>query len=866
MAEVTPMMKQYLEIKEANKDAILFFRLGDFYEMFFDDAILMSKELELTLTGKDCGLDERAPMCGIPFHAADTYLARLIKKGYKVAICEQVEDPKQAKGLVKREIVRMVTPGTVTDTLMLDEKNNNYICSIYKLNNSYGLCFSDVSTGEISCTEFLGADSFFNLLDELARIKPSEVIVNELMQKNENEINVIKKKFGIYISKLTDDFFDRENAIKLLKEKIDDFTEDNEKWSMAYTATGAMLKYLTEIQKANLEHINHLEIYESSKFMKIDLSTRRNLELTETMRDKKKKGTLLWVMDSTNTAMGARLMHSFVDRPLIDVEKINNRLNAVEVLKDNPILRSDIVEKLDKIYDIERLTGKIVYGSANARDLVALKLSLKSLPELEELLTNIDNKLLKELNEEIDLLSDVTNLIEEAIIDEAPITTKEGGIIKTGYNEEVDKLRYIGTNGKSVIAELEAKEREKTGIKNLKIAYNKVFGYYIEVTRSYFDLVPQNYIRKQTLADKERYIIEELKELEETITSAEEKIIALEYEIFSKVRSYIALQVERLQKTAISIANIDVLVGLAEIAEKNNYVKPIVDECGIIDIKNGRHPVVEKCISDGEFVPNDTFLDFDDNKINIITGPNMAGKSTYMRQVALITLMAQIGSFVPADYAKIGVTDRIFTRVGASDDLAMGQSTFMVEMSEVANILNNATSKSLVILDEIGRGTSTFDGLSIAWAVVEHISSKIHSRTLFATHYHELTELENKIEGVKNYCISVKEKGEDVIFLRKILRGGADGSYGIHVAKLAGVPYAVVNRAKEVMKELEDNDISKKKIKDTKKSAPVFGQVDMFNLKGAKIADELERLDLNGVTPIDALNILYKLKDELPRN
>jgi len=866
MAEVTPMMKQYLEIKEANKDAILFFRLGDFYEMFFDDAILMSKELELTLTGKDCGLDERAPMCGIPFHAADTYLARLIKKGYKVAICEQVEDPKQAKGLVKREIVRMVTPGTVTDILMLDEKNNNYICSIYKLSNSYGLCFSDVSTGEISCTEFLGSDSFFNLLDELARIKPSEVIINELMEKSENEINVIKKKFGIYVSKLTDDFFDRENAVKLLKEKIDDFNEDNEKWSMAYVSVGAMLKYLTEIQKANLEHINHLEVYESSKFMKIDLSTRRNLELTETMRDKKKKGTLLWVMDSTNTAMGARLMHSFVDRPLIDVEKINSRLNAVEVLKDNPILRSDIIEKLDKIYDIERLTGKIVYGSANARDLVALKLSLKALPELKELLANIDDELLNELNHEIDLLSDVTNLIEKAIIDEAPITTKEGGIIKTGYNEEVDKLRYIGTNGKSVIAELEAKEREKTGIKNLKIAYNKVFGYYIEVTRSYFDLVPETYIRKQTLADKERYIIEELKELEETITSAEEKIIALEYEIFSQVRNYIALQVERLQKTAISIANIDVLVGLADIAEKNNYVKPIVDECGIIDIKNGRHPVVEKCISDGEFVPNDTFLDFDDNKINIITGPNMAGKSTYMRQVALITLMAQIGSFVPADYAKIGITDRIFTRVGASDDLAMGQSTFMVEMSEVANILNNATSKSLVILDEIGRGTSTFDGLSIAWAVVEHISSKIHSRTLFATHYHELTELENKIEGVKNYCISVKEKGEDVIFLRKILRGGADGSYGIHVAKLAGVPYAVVNRAKEVMKELEDNDISKKQTKETKKSAPVFGQVDIFNLKGAKIADELERLDLNGVTPIDALNILYKLKDELPRN
>ena len=864
MAEVTPMMRQYLDIKEANKDAILFFRLGDFYEMFFDDAIKMSKELELTLTGKDCGLEERAPMCGIPFHAVDTYISRLIKKGYKVAICEQTEDPKLAKGLVKREIVKMITPGTVTDAIMLDEKNNNYICAVYKLSNGFGFSSADVSTGEMSCTEFIGVNSFFNLLDEIGRIKPSEMVVNNIMFNTLYEIDAIKKRFGLYVSNLEDDFFDKNTAISALNSKIDNFSEEKNKFSMAYIAAGALLKYLSEIQKANLEHINHLEVYESDKFMKIDIATRRNLEITETMRDKNKKGSLLWVLDSTNTAMGARLLHSWLDRPLISVDRIKERLNAVEVLKNNPILRSDIIEKLDKIYDIERLTGRVVYGSANARDLVALKMSLSVLPELKELLSGIDDELIKKLVAGIDLSTDVVELIEKAIVDEPPITTKEGGLIKTGYNEEVDKLKYVSTNGKSIIAEMEAREREKTGIKNLKITFNKVFGYYIEVTRSYFDLVPKEYIRKQTLVDKERYIIQELKDLEETITGAEEKVISLEYDLFCEVRNYVATQVERLQKTASMIANIDVLTSLADIAEKNNYVKPVIDDCGIIDIKDGRHPVVEKCIASGEFVPNDTFLDFEDNKINIITGPNMAGKSTYMRQVALITLMAQVGSFVPASYAKIGIADRIFTRVGASDDLAMGQSTFMVEMSEVANILNNATSNSLVILDEIGRGTSTFDGLSIAWAVVEHISEEIHARTLFATHYHELTELENKIEGVKNYYISVKEKGEDVIFLRKILRGGADSSYGIHVAKLAGVPYAVVNRAKEVMKQLEDADISKKNTKDINKSSPINGQVDMFNLKGVKIADELEKLELNGVTPIDALNILYKLKEELP--
>lgn len=860
---MTPMMKQYLQMKEENKDSILFFRLGDFYEMFFDDAVLVSRELELTLTGRDCGQEERAPMCGIPYHAAETYISRLVKKGYKVAICEQMEDPRLAKGLVKREIIRVVTPGTVMESIMLDEKNNNYICAIYKLGINFGLASADVTTGEISCTEFLGGGSFMSLIDEMARIKPSEIVVNSALFYEENEIGTIRKRFSSFTSMAEDSFFDRGDAINLIKKHIDNFTENKERFSLAYIATGALFRYLSEIQKANLEHINNLEVYESEKYMSIDIATRRNLEITETMRDKARRGTLLWVVDNTNTAMGARMLHSWLERPLIDVDKITKRHDAVEVLKNDPILRSDVIEKLNKIYDIERLSGRIVYGSANGRDMVALKLSLKRLPEVKEILAKFDNPLLRELNDNLELAEDVVDIIEKAIVDEPPITTKEGNIIKTGYNEEVDSLRYAGTNGKSIIAEIEAREREKTGIKNLKVSFNKVFGYYIEVTKSYFDLVPDTYIRKQTLTDKERYITDELKKIEETILGAEEKIVILEYELFCRVREYVATQVEKLQRIASIIAQIDTLTALAQTAEKNGYVKPIVDNSGIIEIKDGRHPVVEKCLSAGEFVPNDTFLDFEENEIDILTGPNMAGKSTYMRQVALIVLLAQIGSFVPASFARIGVADKIFTRVGASDDLAMGQSTFMVEMTEVANILNNATSRSLVILDEIGRGTSTFDGLSIAWAVVEHISEKLKSRTLFATHYHELTELENKITGVKNYCISVKEKGDDVIFLRKIIRGGADGSYGVHVAKLAGVPFAVVNRAKEVLKQLEDADISKRHTKDIKKSNAVVGQVDMFNYKGTKIATELEKLDLNGVTPIDALNILYKLKEQL---
>lgn len=862
MAEVTPMMKQYLEIKNANKDSILFFRLGDFYEMFFDDAVLVSKELELTLTGKDCGLDERAPMCGIPYHAVEGYLVRLIKKGYKVAICEQVEDPKMAKGIVKREIVRVVTPGTVTESVMLDENKNNYIATIYKVGMYIGFAFADVTTGELMCTEFTGVNGLINLVDELARLSPSELIVNQSFFESA-DINYIKQRFNSYITPISDEHFNREEAINRIKIKVTNFEDESKVPSVGIIATGTLLMYLEEIQKSNLEHINKLNVYNAERFMSIDLSTRRNLEITETMREKSRKGTLIWVMDATKTAMGARMLRSFVERPLIDVNKINERLNSVEILKNNPILRSDIADSLNKIYDIERLIGKIVYGSANARDLVALKLSLMQLPELKQLLITIDDELISKLTENLDLVEEIKDLIDKSIIDDPPITIKEGGIIKKGYNSEVDRLREAGTNGKTWLAELESSEREKTGIKNLKISFNKVFGYYIEVTKSNLSMVPDYYIRKQTLTTGERYIIPELKEMEDTILGAEEKIVVLEYDLFNEIRKIISKEIERLQKTASVIANIDALTSLAEIAEKNNYVKPLVDDGEIIEIKEGRHPVIEKMMSDGEFIANDTLLDLTENTINIITGPNMAGKSTYMRQVALITMMAQIGSFVPAEFAHIGVVDKVFTRVGASDDLAMGQSTFMVEMVEVANILNNATKRSLVVLDEIGRGTSTFDGLSIAWAVIEHISENIGARTLFATHYHEITELENKIENVKNYCISVKEKGEDVIFLRKILRGGADGSYGIHVAKLAGVPYAVINRAKEVLKQLEDADISKKSMKDIKKSQVVVGQVDLFNMKGTAIASELEKLDLNGVTPIDALNILYRLKEKL---
>ena len=856
---LTPMMQQYVNIKEQYKDAILLFRLGDFYEMFFEDAVIASRELELTLTGKDCGLEERAPMCGVPFHAVEPYIAKLIDKGYKVAIGEQVEDPKMAKGIVKREITRVVTPGTVTENTMLQDDKNNYIVAIYKLSNEYGLAVSDISTGEFSATQFNEENNFIRLIDELARIKPKEIVVNDLLMKDEKAISILKARFNAFISLEQD--YSRENSREAIKDIQTNVDMENR--PLAQIACGALLSYLEDTQKVSLNHINKIEFYNSSEYMVLDISTRRNLEISETMRERAKRGTLLWVLDKTNTSMGARLLRQWIERPLINQLTLQNRIDAVDEFKSNSILRAELIEHLKKIYDIERLLSKMVYGNANARDMLALKCSLYQIPDLQSLLKSVDSDMLQSLQLGLDELNDVADLIEKSIAEDVPITIKEGGIIKEGYNEEVDKLRYAKTNAKEFLARLENEEREKTGIKTLKVGFNKVFGYYIEVTKSNYSLVPDNYVRKQTLANCERYITQELKEMEDSILGAEEKLVDLEYNLFVQVREYVANQIERIQKTASIIANLDVLSSLAEVAQINNYVKPEYNKEGKIEIREGRHPVVERTLNDIEFVPNDTVLDLADDNINIITGPNMAGKSTYMRQVALIVLMAQIGSFVPAEYANIGIVDRIFTRVGASDDLAMGQSTFMVEMSEVAGILNNATQNSLVILDEIGRGTSTFDGLSIAWAVVEHISEKIKARTLFATHYHELTDLEGKLEGVKNYCISVKEKGEDIIFLRKIIRGGADGSYGIHVAKLAGVPYAVVNRAKAILKNLDETNVSKRNTVKVTKNTPPVGQFDMFNYKLGALAEELDKINLDGVTPLDALNILYKLKDKI---
>ncbi len=865
MAEFSPMMQHYLATKEEYKDCILFYRLGDFYEMFFDDAITASRELELTLTGKDCGQEERAPMCGIPFHAADVYISRLIGKGYKVAICEQLEDPRYAKGIVKRDVIRVVTPGTVIESNMLDEKKNNYIMSIYKNGLFFGMSVCDISTGDFLSAQIKQSNNFSKLLDEMSRYSPAEVVVNEMMYASLEEINKIKERFECYISKLNDTEF--EDEYELLNTNYDILIEgkkleDVEDKKLAIISSNGLINYLKDTQKIKLEHINKINIYNIEKYMSIDMNTRRNLELTEKMRDKAKKGTLLWVLDKTSTSMGGRMLRRWINDPLIDVYEINNRLDAVKELKDNQMLKGEIVENLKKVYDIERLIGKIAYGNANGRELVSLKNSLGKVPALKELLVNTNSKLLKNLYEDIDELKDIYELIDKAIVDEPPISVKEGDLIKLGFNNEVDEYKEATTNGKKWIVELEAKEKAATGIKNLKVGYNKVFGYYIEVTKSFLSQVPNTYIRKQTLAGGERFITEELKELEEKTLGAQEKLIDLEYKIFQEVRAKIASQIQRIQKTANAVSTLDVLSSFATVATDLNYVMPIVDNSGEINIKEGRHPVIEKMLPAGSFIPNDTYLNKEEDRLSIITGPNMAGKSTYMRQVALIVLMAQIGSFVPAEHAKIGVVDKIFTRVGASDDLSMGQSTFMVEMMEVANILKDATNNSLVILDEIGRGTSTYDGLAIAWAVVEYIADKekCGAKTLFATHYHELIELAEKIEGVKNYSIAVKEKGEDIIFLRKIIPGGTDESYGIHVAKLAGVPQDVVKNANDILKTLERKSIiANKKIKEDKKQ--VSGQLDMYNYKLADIAHELDKININELTPIDALNILMKLKD-----
>jgi len=879
VAELTPMMKHYMDTKALHPDCILFYRLGDFYEMFFEDAITASRELEITLTGKSCGLEERAPMCGVPHHAVDGYLNRLVSKGYKVAIAEQVEDAKVAKGLVKREVVRIVTPGTNLDLMSLDETKNNYLMAIVYAGGRFGVATVDVSTGEYLVTELPDG---VKLLDEIHRFMPSEIICNETFSMSGLDLTELQEQLEISLYTLEAWYFDEALCVQKLKDHFQVSSLQGlglDGFDGGILSAGALLQYLQETQKNSLLQLTQIKPYSIGKNMMLDRSTRRNLELCETLREKQKRGSLLWVLDRTKTAMGARTLRKYIEQPLLEKEEIEYRLTAVASLLEDAITREELREYLTPVYDIERLITKIAFGSANPRDLTAFSGSLKMLPPIRYLLADLSSPLLQEVREKLDPLEDLFALIEAAIGDDPPLTMKEGGIIRDGFHEEVDRLRRAKSEGKDWLAKLEDEERDKTGIKNLKIRYNKVFGYYLEVTNSYQNMVPDYFMRKQTLANAERYITPELKELENTILGAEEKLHALEYELYCTVRDTIGAEIERIQATAKAIATIDVLASLAFVAERGNYVRPQINEKGIIQIKDGRHPVVERMISGDMFIANDTFLDDKKQRISIITGPNMAGKSTYMRQVALIVLLAQIGSFVPAGSANIGLVDRIFTRVGASDDLASGQSTFMVEMTEVANILRNATPKSLLILDEIGRGTSTFDGLSIAWAVIEHISDQkqLGAKTLFATHYHELTELEGKIESVNNYCIAVKEKGDDIVFLRKIVKGGADKSYGIQVAKLAGVPEMVISRAKEIVEELSDGDITQRvsdiKVKEitvNKKSRPKkydavdIAQMSLFEtVTDDDVLEELKTLDLGNLTPIDALNTIYRLQNRL---
>ena len=860
-------MEQYFEIKKQYKHCLLFFRLGDFYEMFFEDAMIASKELEITLTGKDWGQEERAPMCGVPFHSAEGYIARLIEKGYKVAICEQVEDPKLAKGIVKREVVRVITPGTVLDSRVLDETKNNYILCIYSDRSGYGMAACDVTTGEFLTTEFSGVQAKSKLVDEIARYSPAEILCNDTFSKN-SSAKELEKKFHLKLNICDDWMFEKQTAEKKLCDHFKVQTlegyglRDN---PFAVCAGGCLMQYLYETQKNDLHHISAIKLYSSQDFMLLDATSRKNLELTETLREKNRKGSLLWVLDKTKTAMGARLLRKWVEQPLLDATEIQKRLDTVEELKNELFIREEIKEVLNSMYDFERIMSRVVYQSANCRDLVALKHSIENLPLLKEIIRKCKTPYMKELYQELDPLENIYALIEKAIVEEPPFTVREGGMIRQGFSQELDVLLKAKTEGTAWIQELEEEEKEKTGIKNLKIKYNKVFGYYIEVTKSNLNDVPERYLRKQTLANCERYITPQLSDLAELILGAEEKIVALEYTLFTEVRNAIAAEVERIQYCAYIVSVVDSLQSLAEVAQSMNYVKPTLNTDGRIEIKDGRHPVVEKMMP-GQFISNDVFLDQDESRLSIITGPNMAGKSTYMRQTALIVLMAQIGSFVPASSADIGITDRIFTRVGASDDLSSGQSTFMVEMTEMANILNNATANSLLILDEIGRGTSTFDGLSIAWSVLEYIADKrlIGAKTLFATHYHELTELEGKLQGIKNYCIAVEEQGEDIIFLRKIKRGGADNSYGIQVARLAGLPNQVIRRSGQILKQLDAADITKKAKKIAKESAEQVEQktqqIDMFSLKEAQLLEEIKQLDVMAMTPIEALQELFELQ------
>ncbi|MBT9769257.1 DNA mismatch repair protein MutS [Coprococcus catus] len=878
MAALTPMMQQYMAIKEQYKDCILFYRLGDFYEMFYDDALTASRELEITLTGKNCGQEERAPMCGVPYHAVDVYLNKLVAKGYKVAICEQAEDPKQAKGIVKREVIRIVTPGTNLSQQALDEGRNNYLMCLVYDNNQFGLAITDISTGDFYTTEVA---TLKELYDEIHRFSPSEIICNDSFYMSGASLDDFKDRLHVSVSTLDTWYMDEAVSVQKIKEHFRVASLDGlglTDFPSGTLAVGALLLYLYETQKNTLDNLTKITPYRSGGYMIIDSATNRNLELIETLREKQKKGSLLWVLDKTKTAMGARLMRNWIEQPLIEKKKITARQDAVEELYNDMITREEIREYLNAVYDLERLVTRISYRTANPRDLIAFKTSLGMIPPVKQLLSQAKSAELKEIDERMDCLEDIYDLIEKSIQDEPPIMIREGGMIKEGYNEDVDKFRLSRTEGKTWLAELEAREKEKTGIKNLRVRYNKVFGYYLEVTNSYKELVPEDWTRKQTLANAERYITPELKELEDMILGAEDKLAALEYDLYCEVRDSIGEQVVRIQETAKAIAHLDVLASLACVAQSNDYVRPSINTKGVIDIQGGRHPVVEKMNNNQMFIDNDTYLDNKNHRISIITGPNMAGKSTYMRQSALIVLMAQIGSFVPAKSANIGIVDRIFTRVGASDDLASGQSTFMVEMTEVANILRNATSRSLLILDEIGRGTSTFDGLSIAWAVVEHISNPklLGAKTLFATHYHELTELEGKLDSVNNYCIAVREQGDDIIFLRKIIRGGADKSYGIQVARLAGVPDSVIDRAKEISSWLEETDVtdkaknlqvrtSAKKKEVVREAVPAEKQMSLFDIYPADhpVLKELAGLDVSNMTPIQALNTLYELQKRL---
>lgn len=868
MADLSPMMKQYFSIKEQNRDCILFFRLGDFYEMFFDDAVLASKELELTLTGRDCGQEERAPMCGVPYHSCEAYIARLVAKGYKVAICEQTEDPATAKGLVKRDIIRVITPGTVMEDSMLDESKNNYICSVYTTHGRHYAAFCDISTGELYCSDIEYSEDGTQLKSELSRYNPREILIGGEVDKMQSVVPFIKDKLSAAVEMVGDEYFELEAARKTVlaqfkKNDLESLSLDGRDGTVS--CIGGLLRYLSETQRSGLERINPPELYGENRFMHLDYNTRRNLELTETMRSKEKKGSLLWVLDCTKTSMGKRLIRRYIEQPLMSCAAIIRRQNAVEELVGDAVLRGETVEILTGIFDIERLMTKIVYGSANGRDLRSLESALAKLPDIKSNLSEVKSTLLKEIYNDIDTLEDIRELIDSAIVEDPPFSVREGGIIRAGFNKELDFLKGDMSDSTGILARLENEQREKTGIPKLKIGYNRVFGYYIEVSNSYKTLVPENYIRKQTLANCERYITPELKELEGKILGAKERAVAIEYQLFTQVRDKIAENLERIQTTAKAIARLDVFTSFAVVAVDMRYCRPDVNLSGEIIIKDGRHPVVEKLLTDVPFVPNDVTLDSKTNRVAIITGPNMAGKSTYMRQTALIVLMAQIGSFVPAASATIAITDAIYTRVGASDDLASGQSTFMVEMNEVAEIIKNATSQSLLILDEIGRGTSTFDGMSIARAVLEYVADrkKLGAKALFATHYHELTVMEELLDGVRNYNIAVKKRGDDITFLRRIVPGGADDSYGIEVAKLAGLPDSVIIRAKAILKELESGAKSQPTRKKKKEALPVEPelQFSLLDSSNSRIEQFVRDLDLNTLTPIEALNKLYELKN-----